>query len=83
MSRSFRSSRGSSTFPLYTVGGKMSNNNLKQRISIKFCVKIGKSASGTLAVLTLAHGEYAVKKWSAPAHGELRFREFLSKESIK
>jgi hypothetical protein len=50
--------------PWYTVGGKMSNKNLKQRMNIKFCVKIGKSASETLALLTVAYGEYATKKSS-------------------
>jgi hypothetical protein len=40
----------------------MSDKNLKQQINIKFCMKIGKSASETLAPLTLAHGEYAMKK---------------------
>jgi hypothetical protein len=33
-------------------------------MNIKFCVKIVKSASETLAILTLAHGEYTVKKLS-------------------
>jgi hypothetical protein len=42
----------------------MSDKNLEQRISIKFCVKIGKSASETLALLTVAYGEYAMKKSS-------------------
>jgi len=42
----------------------MSDQNLEQRIKIKFCVKIGKSASGTLAILTVAYGEYAMKKLS-------------------
>jgi len=42
----------------------MGDKNLEQRISIKFCVKIGKSASETLAVLTVAYGEYAIKKSS-------------------
>jgi len=51
MSRSFPNSRGSSTCPWYTVGGKMSDNNLEQRINIKFSVKIGKSASETLDLL--------------------------------
>jgi hypothetical protein len=41
---------------------KMSDKNLEQRINIKFCVKIGKSASETLALLTVAYGEYAIKK---------------------
>jgi hypothetical protein len=40
----------------------MSDKNLEQQIDIKFCVKIGKSASEMLAPLTLAFGEYAVKK---------------------
>jgi hypothetical protein len=42
----------------------MSDKNLEQRINIKFCVKTGKSASETLALLTVAYGEYAMKKLS-------------------
>jgi hypothetical protein len=38
--------------------------NLKQWINIKFCVKIGNSASEKSALLTLAYGEYTVKKSS-------------------
>jgi hypothetical protein len=53
MSRSFPSS----TYPWYTAGGKISDKNLGQRINIKFCVKIGKSASEMLALLTVAYGE--------------------------
>jgi hypothetical protein len=49
---------------LYTVGGKMSNRSLEQWINIKFCVKIGKSTSETLALLTVAYGEYTMKKSS-------------------
>jgi hypothetical protein len=65
MSRSFPSSRGNSTCPWYTVGGKMSDKNLEQRINNKFfCVKIGKSVGETLALLTVAYGEYAMKKSS-------------------
>jgi hypothetical protein len=56
------SSRGSITCPWYTVGGKISDKILEQRINIKFCVKIRKSASETLAILTVAYGEYAMKK---------------------
>jgi hypothetical protein len=41
-----------------TVGGKMSDKDLLQRINIKFCVKVGKSASETLALLIVAYGEY-------------------------
>jgi len=37
---------------------------MEQQINIKFCVKIGKSASETLAILTVVYGEYAMKKWS-------------------
>jgi hypothetical protein len=40
----------------------MSDKNLEQRINIKFCVKIGKRATETLALLILAYGEYAMKK---------------------
>jgi hypothetical protein len=63
MSRSFPSSRGSSTCPRFTVGGKI-NNNLEQRINSKFCVMIGNSASETSALLTSAYGEYTMKKSS-------------------
>jgi hypothetical protein len=62
MSGSFLSSRGSSTCPWYTVGGKMSDKNLLQRINIKFCVKIGKSSSETLALLTVAYGKCTMNK---------------------
>jgi hypothetical protein len=62
MSRSLPSSRGNITCPWYTVGGKMSDKNLEQRINIKFCVQIGKSVSETLTLLTMAYGKYVVKK---------------------
>jgi hypothetical protein len=52
----------------------MSYKNLEQRINIKFCVKIGKSASETLALLTLAYGEYALKK-SSVFQWHRRFKE--------
>jgi hypothetical protein len=42
----------------------MSDKNLKQQINIKFCVKIGKSASEMSVLLTVAYGEYAMKKSS-------------------
>jgi len=42
----------------------MSDKNLEKRIKTKFCVKIGKSASETLALLTVAYGEYAMRIWS-------------------
>jgi hypothetical protein len=41
---------------------KMNDNNLKQRINIKFRVKIGKNSSKTSALLTVAYGEYAINK---------------------
>jgi transposase len=52
----------------------MSDKNLEQRINIKFCVKIGKSASETLTLLTLAYGEYALKK-SSVFQWHRRFKE--------
>jgi len=52
----------------------MSDKNIEQRINIKFCVKIGKSASKTLAVLTVAYGEYAMKK-SSVFEWHRRFKE--------
>jgi hypothetical protein len=42
----------------------MSDKNLKQHINIKFCVKTGKSASETVALLTVAYSEYTTKKLS-------------------
>ena len=42
----------------------MSDKNMERRINIKFCVRIGKSASEMLALLTVACGEYAMKKLS-------------------
>jgi hypothetical protein len=42
----------------------MCDKNLEQQINIRFRVKVGKSASETLALLTLTYGEYAMKKSS-------------------
>ena len=47
----------------------MSDKNPEQRINITFCVKIGKSAIETLALLTVAYDEYVMKKWQS------RFKE--------
>jgi hypothetical protein len=44
--------------------GKMSDTLLEQRINIKFCAKLGKSAGETLHMLTEAYGADAVKKAS-------------------
>jgi hypothetical protein len=53
----------------------MSDKNLEQRINIKFCVKIGKTASETLAaLLTVAYGEYALEK-SSVFEWHRRFKE--------
>jgi len=60
----FPSSRGSSVCLWYTVGRKMTDKNLEQRINAKFCVKIGKSASEMLALLKVAYVECAMKKSS-------------------
>jgi hypothetical protein len=42
----------------------MGDKNLELRSNIKFYVKTGKSASETLALITVACGEYAKKKLS-------------------
>jgi len=52
----------------------MSDKNLEERINIKFCVKIGKSANETLALLIVAYGEYAMKK-SSVLEWHKRFKE--------
>jgi len=52
----------------------MSDKNLEQRRNIKFCVKIGKSASESLALLTVAYGEYVMKK-SSVFEWHRRFKE--------
>jgi hypothetical protein len=51
----------------------MSDKNLEQQIN-KFCVKIGKSASETLALLTVAYGEYAMRK-SSVSEWHRQFKE--------
>jgi hypothetical protein len=61
---SFPSSRGSSTCPRCTVGGKINDEIVEQQINIKFCVNPGKSASETLAPLKFSYGAYAMKKSS-------------------
>jgi hypothetical protein len=48
--------------PWYTVGGNINDKNLEQRINIKSCLKIGKSATEQLTLVTVAYGEYAIKK---------------------
>jgi hypothetical protein len=46
-------------------GWRKNEKNLEQRINNEFCVKTGKSARETLALLTMAYGEYAIKKVNA------------------
>jgi len=52
----------------------MSDKNLEQRTNIKFCVKIGKGASETLPLLTVAYGELSMKK-SSVFEWHRRFKE--------
>jgi hypothetical protein len=52
----------------------MSDKNLEQWININFCVKIGKSSSETLSLLTVACGEYVMKK-SSFFEWQRRFKE--------
>jgi hypothetical protein len=52
------------TSVFFRPGGKMSNRLLEQRINIKFCVNLGKSASETPQMLTGTSGADAMKKSS-------------------
>lgn len=47
---------------------------MEQRINIKFCVKLGKSASETAALLQEAYGEHSMKK-SSVFEWHRRFKE--------
>jgi hypothetical protein len=58
----------------FRPGGKMSDRLLEQHINIKFCAKLGKSASETLHVLTEAYGADAMKK-STDFEWHKRFKE--------
>ena len=59
---------------------KMSERNLEQRIKIKFCRKLGKSASETVDILRVAHGDNVLKKSSVFEWHE-RFKE--GQESVE
>jgi transposase len=61
-------------------GEKTSDRLLEQRISIKFCAKLGKSASETLQMLTEAFGADAMKK-SSVIEWHKRFKE--GREDVK
>ena len=52
----------------------MSEKNLEQGINTKFWLKIGKGSSETLALITVAYGEYAMKK-SRDFEWHRRFKE--------
>jgi hypothetical protein len=58
----------------------MSNRLLEQRINIKFCAKLGKSASETLQMLTEAYGADAMKT-SSIFEWHKRFKE--GREGVK
>jgi transposase len=58
----------------------MSDRLLEQRINIKFCAKLGKSASETLQMLTEAYGTDAMKK-SSVSEWHKRFKE--GREDVK
>jgi hypothetical protein len=58
----------------FRPGGKMSDSLLEQHINIKFCAKLGKSASETLQILTKAYGADAMKK-SSVFEWHKRFKE--------
>jgi hypothetical protein len=58
----------------------MSDRSLEQRINIKFCEKLDKSASETLQMLTEAYGADAVKK-SSVSEWHKRFKEV--REDVK
>jgi hypothetical protein len=57
-----------SAFPTLCLVLSARDGKIEQRVCIKFCVKLGKSANGTLEMLREAFGEYslsrtAVFKW--------------------
>jgi hypothetical protein len=58
----------------------MSDRLLEQRINIKFCAKLGKSASETLQMLTEAYGAAAMKT-SSIFEWHKRFKE--CREDVK
>jgi hypothetical protein len=64
----------------FRPGGKISDRLLQQRINIKFCAKLGKSASETQQMLTEAYGADAVKK-SSVFEWHKRFKE--GREDVK
>jgi hypothetical protein len=58
----------------------MSDKLLRQRINIKFCAKLGKSASENLHILTEAYGADAMKT-SSVSEWHKRFKE--GREDVK
>jgi hypothetical protein len=49
------------------------DGKIKQRLCIKFCVKLGKSATETLAMLHEAFGEHSLR-WRAVSEWHSRFK---------
>jgi hypothetical protein len=74
MTRLFPSSGENSMCLWFAVYIIMNDKNPEKQINIKFCVKIGNSASETLALLTLAYNEYDLKK-SSVSEWHRRFKE--------
>jgi hypothetical protein len=68
------------TSACFRLGGKMSDRLLEQRINIKFCAKLGISASETLQMLTEACGNDAMKN-SSVSEWHKRFKE--GRENVK
>jgi hypothetical protein len=58
----------------FRPGENISDRLLEQRTNIKFCAKLGKSASETLQMLTEAYGADAMKK-SSVFEWHKRFKE--------
>jgi hypothetical protein len=60
----------------FRPGGKVTDRLLEQRINIKFCAKLGKSASETLQMLTEVYGADAMKKSSVFLSGMKGLKRF-------
>jgi hypothetical protein len=64
----------------FRTGGKLRDRLLEQRINIKFCAKLSKSASETMQMLREAYGAHAMKK-SSVFESHKRFKE--GREDVK
>jgi hypothetical protein len=65
---------------VFRPGGKTSDGLLKQRINIRFCAKLGKSANENLQMLTEAYDAHAMKS-RVSLSGIKRFKE--GREDVK